>query len=431
MFLLNVGYKWNFAREFDNCHGIVILPSYNHSERLKNAGNVDFQRVLLDPQVYLAQLDEAECTKTCAKLSSYKWFNNGDAPTFGEEGQKISDWIKLLEDYTEENWVGSVPEEDDEIINLCNEAIQFQARNGCTHIILPMPLITEREDEAEIQANWLDICLKILDEDDIAQPALATIAIDEAVLNETVFDSAGFLDTIIDQIASRSTEQTDGVYIVVSQTHANHPFKTNEIVNKAYLYLTRAANESGFNNIIINFADVFGSVCAASGANSFATGQSQSIRRLSHEGFLDRGGGIALPHLYTHNVIAELRSETDLNEIQSHGMLEILDGRTPYSDVLLSKLVSGGSASEIGSWAESQNNCTAANKHFLYTINSVGKLINKLEGEEVQQRFIKKWLINALAYQLLIMNKVGDDGIAGNIAPSAEWLDTFNKTMSQ
>src|SRR5690606_36938109 len=131
------------------------------------------------------------------------------------------------------------------------DAIEFQLNLGCNQVILPAPLISEREDEAATLGEWLDHGLAVGEEMEVGQPLLATIAVEESVLRNNAFEDGGFLDAVVDQVASR--EGIEGVYIVVLQTLAEHPFTADSSVLRAYLHLCRRFRDVGYTTIIVNF----------------------------------------------------------------------------------------------------------------------------------------------------------------------------------
>ena len=99
-------------------------------------------------------------------------------------------------------------------------------------VILPSSLIVERENESQVQAEWLDAGIQAAGDLEVSQPVLATIAVHESVLNDAAFAPAGFLDTVVDQVAAR--DGVDGVYIVVAQDGgAKHPFESGAAVMRA------------------------------------------------------------------------------------------------------------------------------------------------------------------------------------------------------
>jgi hypothetical protein len=197
VFLLNLAYHLGVGAEIDGINSAIVLPAENHSYRFD--GLPEHSKLLMDPQLYLAGLDIGTCQKTCEHLATYPWFQINDIPSL-EDGQKKTDFRKLVATAIAGKWRGRIPED---VFASCFSAVQFQVANKCTHIILPSPLITAREDEAAIQAEWLDEGLRAIEEIEPTQPVLATVAIDEGALNESCFADGGFLDTVVDQYSAR------------------------------------------------------------------------------------------------------------------------------------------------------------------------------------------------------------------------------------
>ena len=59
MFLLNVGYKWNWASTLDELRGVVYLASGNDAQRMSRKSIPEYNRSMFDPQLYLSNLDAA------------------------------------------------------------------------------------------------------------------------------------------------------------------------------------------------------------------------------------------------------------------------------------------------------------------------------------------------------------------------------------
>jgi len=378
MFLLNLGYQWRFTEEVE---GAVFLPTGNTCPRLLRSPLPEFKRVLLDPQLYLAGLNAADCRLVCARLASYPWFGVSNLPEFDSSSRKQREWEKEMQDLVAPQWPGSPPA-DMELA--CFRAIEIQLQISCTQIILPSPLIREREDEAQTQVMWLDAGIAVAQELQVGQPLLATVAVHEATLNEAAFSSGGFLDTVVDQVTAR--EGLEGVYIVIIQDEAGHPFESSGQVQSAYYYLSSAFSGRGYGTVLTNFADVFGLVCLGSGATGVASGSSQSLRRMALAGFREEGGGIALPRLYSHKLTAELATEADLDRIVQAKLLRRVSDLSPHSDTLMQTLASGGSASQLQPWAESRSNVSTAHRHFIYRMATEEKSLMRLGMADRKER---------------------------------------------
>lgn len=424
MFLLNVGYKWNHLSSVEQLQGAVFLASGNSHERLSRSGVSEHQRILFDPQMYLAGLDAEQCTKTCARLASHPWFAVPDLPDFDSQSMTRREWDKQLQAVVGATWPGDAPTGDDAGAAAFS-AVDFQLELGCTHMILPAPLIDTREGEAEIAGTWVDVGLEVAEELDVAQPLLATVAVLDSVLNEMAFENGGLLDTIVDQISAR--DGLDGVYLVIAQTQAEHPFSPKESIAPAYAHLCSRFRAAGLQFIIPNFADLFGYGCYALGASDFATGASQALRRLALSSFVDKGGGTPFPRLYSHRAAAEYLTESDLDKLATKRLLRRIRDVTPHSRALFEAMSRGATAGSVGSWAESRNNVTAAQNHFLSCVVREDRGMAGLDLAE-RQDVILDWLEEAHSHQLLIERRMGEDGPVGITAPVEEWLDVLNES---
>lgn len=420
MFLLNLGYRWTLN---DEVRGAVFLPTGNSCAKILRAPLPDLKRVILDPQLYLAGLNAGDCRKVCARLASYPWFGV-DLPAFDSTTMSRRQWDQEMQARVADVWPGKAPEDAGDIRQACTTAIDIQQQISCTHVILPAPLITEREDEAQLQAEWLDEGLAAAQDLEVGQPLLATVALAETVLNSAAFEATGFLDTVVDQITAR--EGLDGVYIVVAQNDDNHPFENSEKVQQAYLHLSKAFSDRGYGTVLTNFADVLGLACMGVGATDFSTGPSQSLRRLSMSGFRDAGGGKAFPKFYSHKIVAELATETDLDRVVQKRLLRKVEDRTVHSEGLMDTLAAGGSASQLQAWAESQNNVATAQRHFIARMAMEARA---LRGGQRAER-IREWLEEAAAGMLFVNQKMGNDGKVYG-APTLKWLELFEAAVER
>ncbi len=419
MFALNEGSKWGSPKYAESLYGVVYMPMSNHVVRMRRRPLGDVTWQLFDPQLYLGELDCPEAMKVCARLSTYPWFGVDEIPEFDSDGDGQRSWEHDVQDVVCDQWHGDVTEDPGEIRGAALSAIEFQAEISCSHIILPTPLVTEREDEAETQAIWVDQGLAAADAADVGQPVIATIAISEAVLNNAAFVPGGFLDTVVDQITAR--EGLSGVYIVVAQTDANHPLKPPYAVTAAYAHLTRAFAEFGHDFIFVNFADTFGVACLGLGASAFATGPTQNLRRLSLAGFGDTGGG-PFPRYYSHRVAGEFLPDGDLRHVVARRQLRRVEDRTLYSRDLLQSLAQNGRANTVANWVETRNNVfKAAQPHFISRMILEGQ---GYSGQTFAQRSARaeSWLDDAVVNQDYLARKLDGTGAAPNFAPVEDWL---------
>lgn len=418
MFYLNLGHAWSHL-DLEGLEAAILLPQGNSMEKIVRKAP-EVRALLFDPQMYLAELDCTSSALVCSRLVSYPWFGAEDVPEFNSDQMSRTEWQKQIRESIEDLWLGSAVDVD-EASEACEAAVEFQQSLNCAQVILPSPMVQEREDEAATQGAWLDAGVAAAEAMEVDVPVLATVAISDVVLNEAAFQEFGILDTLVDQITSR--EGIDGVYIVVAQSTGNHPFDTSRPILRAYQYLARAFADAGYEYVITNFADVFGLACYGVGATSFATGPSHALRRLSLTSFDDDGFGIALPFLYSHPTVAEFASESDLNVINGHGLLRRVRDVTPSSERLLSVLASGGSADSVAAWAESRSNVKAAKTHFLTRMILAEDELSSVDVDERPDE-VKDWLEGAAANILYLRDKIGAPSfgrLKGHIAPAGTW----------
>jgi hypothetical protein len=428
MFFLNVGYRWDLATSVDEVRGGVFLASGNNTLRFGRVARPELKHVLLDPQVYLAGLDPDTCGKVCARLGSHPWFCIPDLPEFDSNEGGVRAWQKEAEKAILKHWKGSPPQ-GAQVALSARRALEGQLNFGCTHILLPSPLLDEREDEAATLGEWLDAGLEEAEALEVGQPLLATIALSESLLTPQAFVPSGFLDAVVDQVTSR--QGIDGVYIVVALQGASaHPFETALAVHRAYATLAARFREAGCEQVMTNFADVAGLAYFGIGATDFATGASQSLRRLCLAGFRDEGGGIAVPHLYSHSSVAEFSSEEDLKPIVAKGLLHRIEDETSYSQVLFEALRDGKSAGTVPAWAESQNNITAAQRHFVARMSLEATSMQKLGTPAKRLGSVRRWLEDADANVLYLAKRLGGSGGGGRFAPCGDWLEIVNSVAA-
>lgn len=421
MFALNEGYRWQAAKFADALHGVVYLPQGIHAERMRRSVLGDHAWQLIDPQLYLAGLDCTSCRKVCARLATYSWFGVTALPDYDSGDGSLRGWLQQVEETIETQWPCRAPT-GGAIAVSARAAVEFQADSGCSHIILPAPMITDREDEAEVQGEWIDAGLEAVEELEVGQPVVATVALEETVLNDAAFEGAGFLDTVVDQVSAR--DGVVGAYVVIAQVHQRHPMCSPRQVTKAYAHLTKAFARRGYSFVFVNFADVFGLACVGLGATGFASGPSQSLRRLCLKSFQDDGGGTPLPRYYSHRSLGEFRPERDLAVVVEQRLLRRVRDKTEHSASLLKALSESKSAANVAAWVESRNNLAAACSHFLTRMMLEGTAY--LERTASQRRVkAEGWLEDAMVEQDFLKRRLENTEADPVFADAALWLDQF------
>jgi hypothetical protein len=424
MFLLNLGHRWSLTSALEERQGgVVYLASGNNRERLRRKSLPEVRKVLFDPQLYLAGLDATECETTCARLATHQYFGVEGLTDF-ESGRGLREWQQDVCAQVGAIWPQRAPEEESAVESACLDAVEFQAEIPCSHILLPTPMVGEREDEAVTLAQWLDAGLRAADALDVGQDLLATVAVSEAILNDSVFADAGLLDTIVDHVTAR--DEIQGAYVVIVQAESRHPFNTPDIVLRAYLHLCRGFSGVGLETVLANFVGVFGLPCMAAGASGFCAGGSHAQRRLSLPGFKPTRGGVALPHFYSHRTAAEYLSERDLGHVVQRKLLRRVRDTTPFSRALMQRLEQGGSAADLPNWAESQNNLAQAHKHLVNRLLREERRLDQVPAGEREDEVLD-WLDSATGSAVRVQRQLEGTDHKIAFAPVGAWADLLSE----
>lgn len=424
MFYINVGRDHQIARDLDTRKGAILLPAHVTSERMERERDVNCTSAAIDPQLYLATLDGKDCSKTCAKLCTFPWFLVENVPELDEEAT-LTEWKAELVRFARENWPAAIPDGP----LSARKALEYQDSCGCRILIAPAPLIVDGTDEGEAIAQWADWGIEARDELELEKPLMASIALDESILTDAVFAGHGLLDAVEDHITAR--RGLAGVYVVVNRLNDAHPFCISPNVARAYIEVSHRLSTCGLEYILVNFADILGLVCLAFGASDFATGESQSRRRLSLSGFKDTDGR-RLPKYYAHGVAGEFYTEQDLDRIAEQRLVRQIRDVTPYSRALLEALESGRSASENVNWAENFSNDTFARRHFLHRMMEEAQRIEHAPSLDERRKLALDWMEDADMRQLFIRQKLADVSheLRGDFAPVSQWSEAARLVLA-
>lgn len=405
----------------DRVQGTVLLPSGNTRARLSEQ-SLDYSRILVDPQLYLAGLDADTCLKTCARLATYPWFGVENVPADGTQGRAWE--ADVLRPAVRRLWPGRAPI-GDAIPVACEAALRFQLSARSSYVILPTPLLTDRENQGQELAEWLDCGLSFSTALDVRAPVLATVALHEAVINEAAFRPGGFLDAVVDQVCSR--DDVDGVYILIAQETAAHPFDSDSKVWRAYLHLVRGFAVRPYETILTNFGDVFGLVCLGAGATGVCSGASQSSRRLALSSFREGGGGRALPRFYSNRCVGEFLPESELGTIVRARLSGRVRDLTEFSRPLLESMTR--KQVPPPSWTESQNNTAEAHKHFISRLAIEAWECGRLREVAERGERVREWIEDAAANQMYLRSRLGPSQI-GLLAPVQDWIEILDSSQS-
>lgn len=419
-FLINLGYAWP---SISTSGGYVFNASAVNKEQgeRRDFEYYEGQWLLFDPQLYLASLDGDNCKRTCAKLSTYPWFGI-EVPEFNSGEMKQADWFnEVMSNFS---WTPEIPDDDEEILEVVRECLAFQRDFGVTHLIAPTPLVENAEDEFSVQLRWLEAALSMRKEFDI--PIFATVAINEYLLAHHDPNENVLLQSILDNLTA---SEFNGLYMLVAQEAAEKARFDERRVAESLMYVSYIAGRRSTKDVLINYADDLGYACLATGSVGFASGVTLKQRRLCFSDFIDRGGGSAYPRFYSHSLIRDLLTESDLDRIRDARLMRLIrNDVTEESQPLLRALGSGAGASSVPNWTQSRNNVGQANQHRFSLLGRVTNSLAKL-GVDDRSQLVLGWLQYAEAHAALIDKKFSEEPLSEDAKHITAWREAFENTM--
>jgi hypothetical protein len=349
-------------------------------------------RRLLDPQLYLSGLDVAKAGKTCTKLSSYGWFD-GQAHTYDSASEKQSEWRKSAAKRVKKSWTGSLPRNNATIEDRVRLCVDVQHSLGCEAIILPTPLIATPSNDFAVQLAWLDAGLELAARLAPGVPRIATVAISDTCVRGVDPWSSSFLDTLLDQISARGVE---GAYVVIEQASHDQIYESNINTLGTLVRLVRDFRAAGVARVVVPLAGVAGMLGVAVGAEVWSTGWYRSERRVRLPDFEESDEQkMSIPTYYSHPLAGDIHLKTDLDTINSGGLLKLVADETPASRGLLRALRAGQVVASVAEWEARRSNVTAAKEHF---VSALVRETGTMRALPVAQRLdaAKRWLDNAI-----------------------------------
>lgn len=403
--------------------GPVIMPSGIESHALLRRPTVrpgsdlfdQVPRRLLDPQVYLSDLQPTRCPTTCARLVSYPWFGDGKPFDSGEQTQ--TEWKQETIAEIQQRW--RPPGADDASIGRTVDAcIAFQLDLKCEAIILPVPLTRHPASDFSLELSWLELGAARARELAPGVPVLATMAISDTCLGGLDPYGSPLLDTILDQITARFQ---DGAYVVLEQSNEHGYSITRDETIGAVFRLVRGLKQGGIRRVVVSFCGVAGLAAICLGADAWVSGWRRSERRLQLMDMEDESVGRAYSAYYSHPLAAEINVQKDLPRIFAAGLLEPLRDLTPKSKSLLASIQTTGKPPL--DWRPSPGVVAAAREHFTIAVIRETNRVAAL-SDDGRLSYAVEWLTRAeeLARGLTVIGNLND---RTEITHQRAWRDAF------
>lgn len=419
----------SIPRGVDGVAGAIIIPSRRTYESAsKRAFRKDpyRKRLLLDPQLYLTDLDPSRCKARCASLSTYGWFETGLLEFQKTNSSRTSTkWRDKSRKIIKDFWSGSLPTGTD-IDDAARSVVATQQLLGCEAIILAAPLTNNSNTDLELELEWLERGQMAAKKGNMLRlPVYASVAAPDRLFEGIDPFENPLIDTIVDQISAR---QPDGVYIVLELNNETGYYMGSPQVLGSLLRMVDGFKRAGVSRIIVNYATVAGLLAVAAGADTLSTGWYKSERVLNVGKLGDEDRGAAYPSYYSHQLASEINVGDDLVRIVRAKKLSLFEDRTPFSSGLLQALSRGKTPADVPDWAYLQTNHANARGHFMTALGRETAALERLDPE-AKLRYGTKWLASAtrLADELTAL---AEDGPALHDRTEVSHQDSWQKAFA-
>ena len=393
-FYASVGYKFPLPNNA-TADGSIILGSAMPMHQLlrrRRAHHPHMERLVFDPQLYMATLTVQQAQKQCLRLASYPWFGV-ELPAYDSSQYSQKVWMANAEAQISTLWRAKPPSADHAVNKAVEEAIDFQVQLGCEAIILPSPLTADPASSYDTELDWLDRGVAYCRSEHIGLPVYATIALADLCIRYVDPTSNPLLDTIIDAVSARGV---NGVYIVVEQ--GGEPPDSRQCATKRTVWSAlHMAHLMRIDCRIVPLANFFGGagllVSAASGG-TWASGWYKSLYRLR---FADLAqGGRAYPMFWTHSCASDIHLEHDFDRIVAAGLLGLISDNTTASHGLLAAAAQGVPVAGIPPWRFQQSNVETAAEHFYMSSLAAEQQLATLSSLQGRLDHVENWLTSAV-----------------------------------
>lgn len=428
-FFVTAQWQMNLPAVVTGVAGGLIMPanlSYHAiTHRHLEKKHPHLRRRLLDPQMYLAELNAASCRNACTHLASYGWFPVSQEFPFDSSEQKQSEWRNSVAQNIETAWTARIPTRGAEMEDAVRRCISVQRQLGVEALILPAPLSQEINSSFDVELEWLECGLNLSRTIAADLPVYASIAVADVALRGPDPWSNPLLDVILDQLTARGIR---GAYIVPVMASEDSYYFTHPNTVGALLRLCNGLRAGGATRVIVGFAGTAGLLCLAAGADAWASGWYRSQRRMRLSDFEIQQGRV-VPAFYSGPLGGEFHMEHDLDRAVASGFLARIQDRTAASDGLLRALGAGMSVSKVPEWRHQMGNKTASTEHFLLACSRETAQLSSLL-DAAAQAGTRAWLENA--YRLCSdLQRIGPFNPRTAVNHQHGWLRAFDQFLKE
>ncbi|MDU1031898.1 hypothetical protein [Clostridium sp.] len=423
MYLLNRGYYTKINDEL-SIDGVVFSPSQLERPKIERRDKKYNKIRLFDPQLYFPIESKPNFKKTFTKLATYPWYNP-EVEEFNSKEMKITDFLKNL---SNNNSIDNVtyPTSEEDMARRIQSCIEFQLDLGCSHIILPTPLICDIEDGYTEQLRWINTGIKLIN--GINKPILVSVAFTKDVITQREFDQNTLLSIILDNLTSFTN--IDGFYITFETNTENQICDENIIT--AILEFSYILGNLNNKEVFLNYVDLAGFLGLAVGCTAFASGYYAKEKLFNFEQYNDEPKfGTPLPRLLSYTLIGDLLSERDLTKLRNLNALHLIKNDiTKFSTALYNTLEQGQDVSMLDDWKESKNNISTAQLHRSELLAKASKNISTMNTTE-KLKYTLNWLTNADFYVNQINTLLGYNKLSENFNHIGIWKKCLIKFIEK
>ena len=281
--------KLEAALEEDSIDGIIFAARNEKPENL--VSYIDQLRrqykaeMLIDPQFYVCTI----APPNDRYLPKYKYYEPGRTAGSFVGARRVAEYAE--------------------------DTLKQQIDLGVDRLISPSVILDTFTDRwSQIALNLADASLDYHASLKKAPPLLLSFIVSEHALN-----SIRELKVFLDQVTAWDL---DGVYLIAARDEGRYTQEFDASRLSRLLYMVYVLSEINGFDVICGYSDFVGVLLSAVGAQAFATGWSQSLRRFHRSSFVRRPSGGRAPRLryssaplFNSILLSELELIADVGEL--------------------------------------------------------------------------------------------------------------------
>lgn len=348
MLFYNLNYRWkDQVDEGKHIPAVILHPSgIDRPSCIRRVLKevVTFDRLLMDPQLYLLNLRFRPGVRpkdaVIKRLHSYPWFGIGPEDLAADGLHQHVEGGKPLT--PAELWDGRKDILGTHWPNIVAGAIGYQLELECDQLVLPATLIEDPSSTLDEETDRLQEAFAATQAiNRTSLPVYASLPLADLLFLHDPQEADRLIDSLVDLVSAQ--DGLTGVYIpfIQQSSDAGDRIAQDRCV-RAILRLAWLFGHHTKLKVIFNFVESLGIVCSAFGAEGYATGPSKAQRRCTPMEFCDGGGPGASPKFFSLELCTDFRPEPEMEWIRDIDSLDLIaKDRTVASEALFLALERG------------------------------------------------------------------------------------------